>query len=178
MAVFTCCNHISLACYCNRSVKTPCRCLLLTQADLDWTEASCFESSLLSPASILQIIQVNLTSDVPKPLTPGTSLEFTYSVRWEASTIPFAKRFERYLDYNFFEHQVTCCGGRGSNQQHASACLYLGVCWFLCPHESVTCEECKSIFSCCNVSRVLVHAICTLSPIFPSSQSTRQNLAF
>jgi len=53
-----------------------------------------------------QIIQVNLTSDVPKPLTPGTSLEFTYSVRWEASTIPFAKRFERYLDYNFFEHQI------------------------------------------------------------------------
>jgi transmembrane 9 superfamily protein 3 len=27
-------------------------------------------------------------------------------VRWEASTIPFAKRFERYLDYNFFEHQI------------------------------------------------------------------------
>jgi hypothetical protein len=75
-------------------------------------EASCFESKWLSPAFILQIIQVNLTSDVPKPLTPGTSLEFTYSVRWEASTIPFAKRFERYLDYNFFEHQVTRCGGR------------------------------------------------------------------
>jgi hypothetical protein len=113
--------------FCKRFVKTMCTCLILTPADLDWMEASCFDSSWLSPASVLQIIQVNLTSDVPKPLTPGTSLEFTYSVRWEASTIPFAKRFERYLDYNFFEHQVTRCGGRGRNKHQASACLYFGV---------------------------------------------------
>ena len=56
-----------------------------------------------------QIIQVNLTSENPRPVTPGTQLEFTYSVKWEATDIPFHKRFNRYLDYNFFEHQV----GRG-----------------------------------------------------------------
>ncbi|XRB06730.1 transmembrane 9 superfamily member [Pycnococcus provasolii] len=53
-----------------------------------------------------QIIQVNLTSENPRPLTPGTTLEFTYSVRWESTAIPFRRRFERYLDYNFFEHQI------------------------------------------------------------------------
>lgn len=53
-----------------------------------------------------QIIQVNLTSETPRPVTAGTALEFTYSVKWEATDIPFRKRFNRYLDYNFFEHQV------------------------------------------------------------------------
>eukprot|EP00897_Mesotaenium_endlicherianum_P009813 jgi/Mesen1/8860/ME000053S08260 len=53
-----------------------------------------------------QIIQVNLTAENPRPITPGTTLEFTYSVKWEATTIPFVKRFDRYLDYNFFEHQI------------------------------------------------------------------------
>ena len=53
-----------------------------------------------------QIIQVNLTSENPRPLTSGSTLEFTYSVKWEPSDIAFAKRFERYLDYNFFEHQI------------------------------------------------------------------------
>lgn len=54
----------------------------------------------------LQIIQVNLTSENPRPISPDTSLQFTYSVKWEATDIPFSKRFDRYLDYNFFEHQV------------------------------------------------------------------------
>ncbi|CAI5470270.1 unnamed protein product, partial [Closterium sp. Yama58-4] len=53
-----------------------------------------------------QIIQVNLTSESPRPVTPGTNLEFTYSVKWEQTDIPFRKRFDRYLDYNFFEHQI------------------------------------------------------------------------
>ncbi len=53
-----------------------------------------------------QIIQVNLTSESPQPLVVGGTLEFTYSVRWQPSSIAFSRRFERYLDYNFFEHQV------------------------------------------------------------------------
>uniref|UniRef100_A0A7S0SL78 Transmembrane 9 superfamily member n=1 Tax=Mantoniella antarctica TaxID=81844 RepID=A0A7S0SL78_9CHLO len=53
-----------------------------------------------------QIIMVNLTAENPRPLTPGTDLEFTYSIKWEATPIKFGKRFERYLDYNFFEHQI------------------------------------------------------------------------
>ena len=55
---------------------------------------------------MLQIIQVNLTSENPRPISPDTTLQFTYSVKWEATDIPFSKRFDRYLDYNFFEHQV------------------------------------------------------------------------
>lgn len=27
-------------------------------------------------------------------------------VHWKATSIPFVRRFERYLDFNFFEHQV------------------------------------------------------------------------
>lgn len=53
-----------------------------------------------------RIIHVNLTSENPVPITVGAKLEFTYSVNWILSEIPFAKRFERYLDYNFFEHQI------------------------------------------------------------------------
>ena len=56
----------------------------------------------------MQIIQVNLTSLDPQPLKSGTSLEFTFSVEWEPSETPYARRFERYLDYSFFEHQVRC----------------------------------------------------------------------
>jgi transmembrane 9 superfamily protein 3 len=53
-----------------------------------------------------RIIQVNLTSEQPKALAPGETLEFTYSVRWVPTATPFSRRFERYLDYNFFEHQI------------------------------------------------------------------------
>jgi hypothetical protein len=53
-----------------------------------------------------RIIGVNLTAENPKPLTPGTDLEFTYSVNWKPTETKFGKRFERYLDYNFFEHQI------------------------------------------------------------------------
>lgn len=53
-----------------------------------------------------RIIHVNLTSENPVPIKAGTKLTFTYSVNWVPSTIPFNRRFERYLDYNFFEHQI------------------------------------------------------------------------
>lgn len=71
-------------------------------------------TSLTAPPAhiFIQVIQVNLTSLNPKPITAGAELEFTYSVAWTPSAIPFARRFERYLDYNFFEHQVrTLFGG-------------------------------------------------------------------
>lgn len=53
-----------------------------------------------------RIIQVNLTSENPQKIEPGGKLDFTFSVRWTPSSIPFARRFERYLDYTFFEHQI------------------------------------------------------------------------
>lgn len=53
-----------------------------------------------------QIIQVNLSSENPKPVTASAKLDFTYSVNWFKTDIPFSKRFDRYLDNNFFEHQI------------------------------------------------------------------------
>jgi transmembrane 9 superfamily protein 3 len=53
-----------------------------------------------------RVIEVNLTSENPVLLERGAKLDFTYSVTWYPTNIPFESRFEKYLDYNFFEHQV------------------------------------------------------------------------
>ncbi|PRW59993.1 transmembrane 9 superfamily member 1 [Chlorella sorokiniana] len=53
-----------------------------------------------------RIIHINLTSENPQPIKGGGQLTFTYEVHWKASSIPFVRRFERYLDFNFFEHQI------------------------------------------------------------------------
>jgi hypothetical protein len=55
---------------------------------------------------LLQIIHVNLTHDDPKPLEVGRSLDMTYSVKWIPTNVTFRHRFDVYLDYPFFEHQV------------------------------------------------------------------------
>lgn len=38
----------------------------------------------------------------PSPSRPGS----IHSVKWEPTDVKFSRRFERYLDYNFFEHQI------------------------------------------------------------------------
>jgi len=53
-----------------------------------------------------RIIQVNLTSENPVPISIGASIEFSYSVSWVPTDISFYNRFDRYLDYDFFEHQI------------------------------------------------------------------------
>ncbi|XP_051139427.1 transmembrane 9 superfamily member 1-like [Andrographis paniculata] len=53
-----------------------------------------------------QIIHVNLTQEIPKPVEEGRSLDMTYSVKWIETNITFARRFDVYLDYPFFEHQI------------------------------------------------------------------------
>lgn len=53
-----------------------------------------------------RIIQVNLTSENPITLGDETELEFTYSVDWIETDLSYSRRFERYLDYDFFEHQA------------------------------------------------------------------------
>eukprot|EP01004_Peranema_trichophorum_P002590 NODE_1637_length_1869_cov_47.603093_g1385_i0.p1 GENE.NODE_1637_length_1869_cov_47.603093_g1385_i0~~NODE_1637_length_1869_cov_47.603093_g1385_i0.p1 ORF type:complete len:595 (+),score=56.73 NODE_1637_length_1869_cov_47.603093_g1385_i0:33-1787(+) len=54
-----------------------------------------------------QIVLANLTVDneVPIPLEGG-QLDFTYSVTWSSSIIPYEHRFWRYLDNQFFEHKI------------------------------------------------------------------------
>ena len=54
----------------------------------------------------MQIINVNLTQESPKPLEVGRTLDMTYSVKWISTNVTFARRFDVYLDYPFFEHQV------------------------------------------------------------------------
>ncbi|KFM22905.1 Transmembrane 9 superfamily member 3 [Auxenochlorella protothecoides] len=53
-----------------------------------------------------RVIHVNLTSEAPVALTSGTTLDFSLSLAWHAVATPHARRFERYLDYSFFEHQI------------------------------------------------------------------------
>ena len=53
-----------------------------------------------------QIIEANLTSENPVSVLPGAQLSFTYSVQWKKTNKAFASRFDRYLEYDFFEHQI------------------------------------------------------------------------
>jgi transmembrane 9 superfamily member 3 len=54
-----------------------------------------------------RIMQMNLTSENPKPIKRDTQLEFTYSVQWsELAGVKWEDRFRRYLDNSFFEHQI------------------------------------------------------------------------
>ncbi|KAL0667944.1 hypothetical protein Bca4012_030648 [Brassica carinata] len=52
-----------------------------------------------------QIIHVNLTQDNLIPLEAGRTVDLTYSVNWIPTDVTFARRFDVYLDYPFFEHQ-------------------------------------------------------------------------
>ncbi|XWS62825.1 hypothetical protein CRYUN_Cryun06bG0043900 [Craigia yunnanensis] len=53
-----------------------------------------------------QIIHVNITQESPKSLEAGRMLDMTYSIKWIPTNVSFARRFDVYLDYPFFEHQI------------------------------------------------------------------------
>mmetsp|Transcript_4182 Transcript_4182/g.6457 ORF Transcript_4182/g.6457 Transcript_4182/m.6457 type:complete len:597 (+) Transcript_4182:137-1927(+) len=53
-----------------------------------------------------RIIEANLTSENPVPIEVGANLQYTYTVRWKSTNKPFETRFNRYLEYDFFEHQI------------------------------------------------------------------------
>ncbi|CAF1245058.1 unnamed protein product [Adineta ricciae] len=53
-----------------------------------------------------RIIDVNLTSEAKVNIKPNTVLKFTYEVIWKPTSIPFAKRFDKYLDPGFFQHKI------------------------------------------------------------------------
>ncbi|KAG8473636.1 hypothetical protein CXB51_036023 [Gossypium anomalum] len=53
-----------------------------------------------------QVIHVNLTQESPKPLEAGRIFDLTYSIKWIPTNVTFARRFDVYLDYPFFEHQI------------------------------------------------------------------------
>ncbi|KAJ3364370.1 hypothetical protein GGF32_001894 [Allomyces javanicus] len=59
-----------------------------------------------------RIIHINLTNANPVLLdtnlgaTGQQAIDFTYSLHFEPTTIPFRNRFDKYLDSSFFEHRV------------------------------------------------------------------------
>ncbi|KAJ4867743.1 Nonaspanin (TM9SF) protein [Raphanus sativus] len=69
-----------------------------------WMICLCGDS-LVSCILTKMIIHVNLTQDNPRPLEAGRTVDLTYSVQWIPTNVTFARRFDVYLDYPFFEHQ-------------------------------------------------------------------------
>jgi transmembrane 9 superfamily protein 3 len=53
-----------------------------------------------------RVIEVNMTSDGAVPIQADREYTLSYSVRWVETDKPFESRFNRYLDNNFFEHQI------------------------------------------------------------------------
>lgn len=53
-----------------------------------------------------RIIEVNLTSENPQPIRAGSRVPVTISVKWGETDKDFDDRFDRYLDFDFFEHQI------------------------------------------------------------------------
>nr|KAJ3421942.1 hypothetical protein HK105_001744 [Polyrhizophydium stewartii] len=56
-----------------------------------------------------QIISVDLVEKSPILLDSDVEplkIDFTYSVSWRVDSTPFADRFNRYLDSDFFEHKI------------------------------------------------------------------------
>ncbi|XP_059299431.1 transmembrane 9 superfamily member 1-like isoform X1 [Lycium ferocissimum] len=53
-----------------------------------------------------QIIHVQLYQEIPKPLEEGKVLDMTFSVTWALTNVSYAQRFNVYLGYNFFEHEI------------------------------------------------------------------------
>ncbi|KAL5017783.1 hypothetical protein ScPMuIL_003505 [Solemya velum] len=53
-----------------------------------------------------QIVDVNLTSELKKQLTPNAKLDFSYEVKWHESKVVYTDRFDKYLDPNFFQHRI------------------------------------------------------------------------
>ncbi|XP_033117679.1 transmembrane 9 superfamily member 3-like isoform X1 [Anneissia japonica] len=53
-----------------------------------------------------QIVDVNLTSEVKVKLEANVEIPFTYQVQWKKSNVLYNKRFDKYLDPNFFQHRI------------------------------------------------------------------------
>ena len=53
-----------------------------------------------------RVIEVNMTSEGAVPIAAGATFDLTYSVHWVEVETPFEQRFNRYLENNFFEHQI------------------------------------------------------------------------
>ncbi|KAF6778499.1 hypothetical protein AHF37_01878 [Paragonimus kellicotti] len=53
-----------------------------------------------------QIVKITLINSELVALKVGTPVTFTYSVKWHASPVPFERRYDDYLDFQFFQHRI------------------------------------------------------------------------
>ncbi|KAF5406029.1 Transmembrane 9 superfamily member [Paragonimus heterotremus] len=53
-----------------------------------------------------QIVKITLINSELVALKVGTPVTFTYSVKWHASSVPFERRYDDYLDFQFFQHRI------------------------------------------------------------------------
>ena len=53
-----------------------------------------------------RVVEVNMTSSNPQVVKAGTPLKITTSITFVASSIQYNNRFQRYLQYNFFEYRI------------------------------------------------------------------------
>lgn len=53
-----------------------------------------------------QIIHINLSHEMPKPLEEGRTLDMTYSIKWFPINISYEQRFNVYLNNYFFENEI------------------------------------------------------------------------
>mmetsp|Transcript_36054 Transcript_36054/g.84178 ORF Transcript_36054/g.84178 Transcript_36054/m.84178 type:complete len:127 (+) Transcript_36054:719-1099(+) len=53
-----------------------------------------------------RIVEVNMTSQGLEEVKAGKDISFTMAIEWNKSSKSFDKRFERYLDNDFFKHQI------------------------------------------------------------------------
>ncbi|KAA3677908.1 transmembrane 9 superfamily member 3 [Paragonimus westermani] len=53
-----------------------------------------------------QIVKVTLINSELVALKVGTPVTFTYSVKWHSLPVPFERRYDDYLDFQFFQHRI------------------------------------------------------------------------
>lgn len=80
------------------------RCFLLTHFDfkIGYNGDRVVEVNMSADASR----QVELPEGKPGEQVQPISVDFTYSVSWKQSSIPYAQRMEKYLRYSFFGHEL------------------------------------------------------------------------
>jgi transmembrane 9 superfamily protein 3 len=53
-----------------------------------------------------RLIEVNMTHENPVRIGVNVKMDLSYEVAWHNTSKPFSHRFRRYLDKDFFEHQI------------------------------------------------------------------------
>ena len=72
---------------------------------------------------VLQVIEVNLTSEAPQEIAAGKTYRFSYSVEWTQTDKQYEDRFSRYLDYSYVPPPRISRAGHCFMLLHVEFCL-------------------------------------------------------